>query len=522
MQSQHVNSSGSRQTHRAAPNPTIRELLNSNSNGTRVADMFRMVVITFAAGFFGGLQLAANLAAQDLPGTGSGQTHSQTGSQPRVSARFIFEPSSEPESGNVGAEQEPVAGSEPQELPHSRPERNAPTVIEDPLARLRNASDEVTSDYQNFETPSLLPRRTGVQVASRSDDVAQQPERPSAFLASDVWPNEGYEYLGESRNLEQLEGLRTKVRRTLQYYQQRPETTLDYSPWGVMHALIAYGVETQVNNGRQRVNAIGWLCWNGTCRGQKLLSARNGQLRPLVGPGLQGHEGQFLAMLAQCYVPDTHELRVDGHNFTVRDLIEVEQRSCRPGTELTFKLIGFSHYLPTDSTWVSSDGEHWDMERLIEEEISQPVIGAACGGTHRLMGLSFAVRNRRLAGLPVDGQWARAEQYIRDYQQYAISLQNPDGSFSTKWLERREARTDSQRRIQTTGHILEWMIYSLPEERLRSPEVVKTVNYLADLMWSERNTKWEIGPKGHALHALNMYEQRVFGAPMGRGIARTE
>ena len=71
--------------------------------------------------------------------------------------------------------------------------------------------------------------------------------------------------------------------------------------------------------------------------------------------------------------------------------------------------------------------------------------------------------------------------------------------------------------MQTTGHILEWLVYSLPEDKLRSPEVVKTVNYLSRLMYAERDTEWEIGPKGHAIHALSLYDQRVFGARIGQG-----
>ena len=162
------------------------------------------------------------------------------------------------------------------------------------------------------------------------------------------------------------------------------------------------------------------------------------------------------------------------------------------------------------------------MSRLIREEIAQPVLGAACGGTHRLMGLSYAVATRRREGLPIDGEFHRAQIYIHDFQQHAIALRNRNGSFSTKWLERREAREDEQRRVQTTGHILEWLVYSLPEEQLRSPEIVRTVTYLNHLMWEQRSTQWEIGPKGHALHALNMYDQKVFGARIGQGGPRLE
>ena len=222
-------------------------------------------------------------------------------------------------------------------------------------------------------------------------------------------------------------------------------------------------------------------------------------------------------MLAQSRVPRDFEIRVGGKSFTVEDLIAYEQATCRPKTELTFKLIGLSHYLPSDAEWTSNDGQAWSISRLIKEELAQPVIGAACGGSHRLMGLSYAVEKRLKDGLPLDGEFKRAHIFLDDFQKYTLGLQNPDGSFSTQWFERREARTDSQRRVQTTGHMLEWLVYILPEDQLRSPEIVKTVNYLANLMYQERKTEWEIGPKGHAIHALNMYDQKVFGARVGQG-----
>ncbi len=36
--------------------------------------------------------------------------------------------------------------------------------------------------------------------------------------------------------------------------------------------------------------------------------------------------------------------------------------------------------------------------------------------------------------------------------------------------------------MQTTGHILEWLIFSLPEKDLTDPRLVKSVNYLASLL----------------------------------------
>lgn len=363
---------------------------------------------------------------------------------------------------------------------------------------------------------------TATTDAASTDDkkTIEGALAPAAEQAEETRPTEiesHYDYLGSPMDVAELGELRAHVRRTLIYYYQRPESANTRSPWGIMHALIGFGVDTQIGAGREKVNAIGWLCWNGSCRGQRLFSLANQEMTVNVGPGVQGHTGQFLSMLAQSRVPEDFEIRIQGKSFTVADLIAYEQATCRPRTELTFKLIGLSHYLPSDAEWTSNDGQKWTIARLIEEELAQPVVGAACGGTHRLMGLTYAVKNRADEGKPLDGQWQRAQLFLDDFQKYTLGLQNPDGSFSTKWFERREARSDSQRRVQTTGHILEWLICNLPEDQLTSPEVVKAVAYLSNLMYRERGTDWKIGPKGHAIHALNLYDQKVFGAKMGQG-----
>jgi hypothetical protein len=310
--------------------------------------------------------------------------------------------------------------------------------------------------------------------------------------------------------------LRDSIRSCLAYYYQRPESTSERSPWGVMHALISYGVDTELVAGRQRVNAIGWLCYNRPCRGIKLFSYDGQYPVPRNGPGFQGHEGQFLSMLALSRVKSTYPMRVEGEELTVQDLIEYEKATCRPKSELTFKLIGLAHYLPSDATWTSKWGVKWSIPRLIQEELAQPINGACCGGTHRLIGYSMALRARRKRGEPLDGQWLRAHKYVDSYHKYVIKLQNRDGSFSTNWFKGRAGSGDIDRRIQTTGHILEWLVFSLPEEELTDPRIIRAVSYLNSVMIRNRQRDWEIGPRGHALRALAVYNERVFGDQPGQ------
>jgi hypothetical protein len=321
-----------------------------------------------------------------------------------------------------------------------------------------------------------------------------------------------------------FERLRARIAQTLATYQRRPLNTAENTPWEVMHGFIAFGIPTQVRvggPGGDLVSAIGWSNMGGRCRGQVMLAASGERVVALKGIGVQGHSAQYLAILAQCRVAANSPLEVQGKAFTVADLIEEEKLSCKPNTELTFALIALAHYLPTDATWESRDGEKWSLPRLVEEEIVQPIRGAPCGGTHRLFGLAYGCQRRLRATGELDGPYLRADKYVRDYQNFALTkLQNRDGSFSTEWFKYPADREDDiDRKIQTTGHILEWLVSSLDQQRLYEPRVVAAAEYLCGALQSEPSREWKIGPLGHALHALNIYQERAWGVVLPGGIA---
>jgi hypothetical protein len=366
--------------------------------------------------------------------------------------------------------------------------------------------DEPTEDETEFDakksTTDTDAKDETEAKDEKSDDTAEFTPAKPKDAAIEITP--------------ELEQLRTKLRECLAWYYFRPENVATRSPWGSMHAMIAYGVDTELIAGDKRVNAIGYLCYNGTCNGQRLFYLSNDKLQASIGPGVQGHPAQFLAMLAQSRVKTDFPILVDGKNFTVADLIQHEKDTCRPATELTFKLIAFTHYLKSDETWKSNDGQDWDIPRVIKEELKQPIHGAACGGTHRMTGFSYAVRKREARGESFEGQWMRAKKFVEDYHAYTFTLQNADGSFSTDWFLRRADYNELGRKLQTTGHITEWLAYSLPKDQLTDEKMVKAVDYLATILLENPNQRWSIGPLGHGLHALAIYDERVFGGAPGK------
>jgi hypothetical protein len=216
-------------------------------------------------------------------------------------------------------------------------------------------------------------------------------------------------------------------------------------------------------------------------------------------------------MLAQCGVPASQPLTIEGKSFTVQDLVEFEKRGCESGKELTFKLLGLTHYVSPQETWRNHQGETWSLARLLKEELAQPLSGGACGGTHRLMALSHAVATYRSQTQELTGDWLKADAYLDACFAHTFKLQNTDGSFSTKFFAGRDNNPNLKARLYSTGHILEWLAYALPADRLHDPAVTASVDFLVDLMLEAPGHALDVGPRGHALHALMMYEKRAFG-----------
>ncbi|MEX2173926.1 MAG: hypothetical protein WD872_06155 [Pirellulaceae bacterium] len=392
---------------------------------------------------------------------------------------------------------------------------------DDSAAEAELAKDKQSDEKKSADKPaakSEFKPDESKAVESKTDEAKTEESKtdePKPLDLEKLLKDDATTEPAEPELTPELVELRGRLRSCLAYYYFRPENVATRSPWGSMHWMIAYGVDAQLIVGPKRVNAIGYLNYNGVCNGQSLFYVSNNRLHARIGPGVQGHAGQYLSMLAQSRVKADYPMLVDGRQFTVADLIVHEQETCRPASELTFKLIALSHYLKSDQKWRSNDGQAWDIPRLIKEELAQPINGAACGGSHRLNGFSYAVRKREQRKEPIEGQWLRAKKYIEDFHDYTFKLQNPDGSFSTEWFVTRADFGDVGRRLQTTGHIAEWLSFSLDKEELTDPRMVKSIGYLTDLLLENRGERWSIGPLGHGLHALAIYDERVFGGQPG-------
>jgi hypothetical protein len=396
--------------------------------------------------------------------------------------------------------------------------KRAPETTSEPVKDEKNEAATLNSAASQEAAAKSSDNRDSAEQEQESRDENASPESSSkdksSAAASQPAQPVPVEVAPPPPLTRQLLALRMRVRGVLKGYYRKQLNSTDNDPWEVMHGMLAYGVNSRIRQGGPNGNpitSVGWLCFNKPCKGQAMLYVNpEGELRAKYGVGLQGHLGQLLAMLAQCRVSADYPIQVGKDKFTIRDLIEAEKKTCYPKSELTFKLLALQYYIDLNDKWMNDQGLEWDFPRLLSEEMAQPVRTAACGGTHRLSALSLTVKARIRRGEPVDGEYAEAADFVKKYQQYAFRLQNKDGSLSTQWFKGPGDEDDDDRRIKTTGHILEWLCYSLSDEELRDQRTIRAVSYLANLMYSNYDHEWEVGPRSHATHALLLYDERVF------------
>lgn len=361
----------------------------------------------------------------------------------------------------------------------------------------------------------LLARVTTAPTA-RASSHSEAADIPTAPLPPDLSLDTTTATAAPPPSSSELDALRHQIARVLATYRRRPLNTLDHTPWEVMHWSLTWGAGATIRQGNAAgdlVNAFEWLNRGGRCHGQVMVATDRGRLIALQGKGMQGHASQHLAVMAQARLPKSTPITVDGKRFMISDLIDSEKLACRENTELTFVLIAMSHYLSSNATWKSADGTTWSLAKLVEEELAQPIHGVACGGTHRLYALAFACQQRREATGGLDGVYERANRFYRLHQQKMFSeLQNRDGSFSTAWFERPEDGTDVERKLRTTGHMLEFLVSTADQKVLYHPKTIKAVAFLAGILEKEPEKEWKIGPMSHALHGLAIYQERVWSS----------
>ena len=347
-----------------------------------------------------------------------------------------------------------------------------------------------------------------------------KPPRPEAKTQSAALPSD--------------EELKRQLDEVIDFtYRKRHLNTDDHAAWQILHGALAFGRQFKVRLGRdgELVSAVdhildggymkGWIArpgvqFDGDRRGLKAILETGSKTG-------QGHDDQWLAVLAQCDLASDQTIRVGNQTYTMEDFVRQVLWDVPGNSEWSWTLIGLTTYLPMDQEWSASDGQTWSIERLVKREAEEDINNSACGGTHRLIGLAMALNEHRKQGGETTQVWQQAEERIQDAVDMARRFrEDSTGAFSTNYFRGEGSSPDLAQILATTGHTLELLSLSLSDEQLHEPWVKRAALHLCDVFRKTRDVNLECGALYHATHGLVLYRERVFGkrsfssSPKGR------
>lgn len=309
------------------------------------------------------------------------------------------------------------------------------------------------------------------------------------------------------------EQFRSQLDLAIEVSSRRYLTANSHSPWQIFHGLLALKKDFQLILGDRKVNAIEWIATSEPrFDNQPLLMKTQfgGKFHSFTRPyAFEGHPAQFVALLSQSDLPIGYSFKVGSEQITLGDIINNTMKEVNTREEVTWVLWGLQHYLKTDTQWVNQHNEPWSIERLVQIETTQPVVGTPCGGNHRLFALTRTRDKHLRTGGKLVGVWAQADHRIRQHIEIARSLQNYDGTFSSKFYETSGHTTDLNQRFNTTGHTMEFLSVALPENRLEEQWVKNAITALCNDLIVNRQRNIDCGPLYHTLNSLIIYRERL-------------
>jgi hypothetical protein len=284
--------------------------------------------------------------------------------------------------------------------------------------------------------------------------------------------------------------------------------------WTVFHGILGLGPAVMLVDPEtgKKVNALEFIRNGGEVRGLQFIPTKWG-LDVRLGPQMvgQGHQDQFIAEMAQWGMQADAPFVVYGKDYTFMDFVRHAQMRARINDkqELSWAIIIVSQYFGTNAAWTNGSGEKLRLVDLVRYELDASVEDAACGGTHRLFGLSWVYHLHMRNGGKAEGVWKEIAEKTAKYRDLAKKHQNPDGSFSTDFFRGPGNAADKQLRINTTGHTLEWLALALTDAELKEQWVEDAASALSLTILELQDQPIDGGSLYHAVHGLLLYYARV-------------
>lgn len=330
---------------------------------------------------------------------------------------------------------------------------------------------------------------------------------------------------------------------TREAQRRRLLSTEDHTPWQIMHGMLALRQDFLIRHEGKPVNCLEWIqsgplfereSWFEKTQVQVFTGRGGNQAYQMmmVGRGhpynkayaFEGHINQFVAILSMSGIPLETQFQTPQGPVSMRDMLNYAKLTVNDREEVTWTLWALSRYLPSDAEWLNSRGEKWSIERLVKTEVGKSLNGAPCGGTHGLFALAHARNVYLRSGKPMVGVWLEAEQKIRRYIQTARMQQNSDGTLSSNYFRGREFKPAFDKRMASSGHLLEFLMMAIPSRELNDPWIRRAIEATSNDLMANRKSFVSCSPLYHATSALSIYLDRVAKpvANMAQGAPKTQ
>jgi len=378
--------------------------------------------------------------------------------------------------------------------------------------------------------PKLVRTDSGqlilVQYTSKNQKQQNQPAAQTPAL--ELPQQQDFNAMNEK---ERSAALKQSIQGVLKANTRRGVNTQNHTPHDVLLMALPYGADARVYQPNPNADprdkntpkgsyiySIGTLCWNTPCNGKTLLRSDGTKIIARVGHGYQRQPATFAAMLAMSNIMPNYELKVGGGSYTITHLIASERMAISKGTNLSMALVALSFYGESKDQWKNELGETWDIEKMVTSELNRTLDQGTSDVTDWLLGLTAAVTLYESENKPIRGPLALAKKQLQTYQDFVLSIQNDRYLWHPKFFLYKGFNPNAFETMFSSGHILRWLVYSLPDKELQNPQVVRAVMSLAttvnrvkpETMANSLSAK-ELESLAVSLHALSLYYQRTFG-----------
>ncbi|GHT44373.1 hypothetical protein FACS189454_01530 [Planctomycetales bacterium] len=389
-----------------------------------------------------------------------------------------------------------------------------PILIKNPNGTLEISQEYLLVQYTQGNSRNRKPQA--------NSDEPKQPENNAPSVGA----------LSAMSEAERAAALKKAIWATLVANTRRGLNTQTNSPHDILLMTLPYGADAKVwqpnpNAANARKNAepqgnavytVGALCWNYPCAGKTMLRTDGSRVIAKVGHGYQQRPGSLLALMAMSNIMPNYEIKVGGGTYTITNLIESEKAFVASGQNLSLELVALSFYGKTKDQWKNDLGATWSIEKMVTEELNRSIDQGTSEATDWLLGLTAAVKLYEEEKKPIRGPMALAKKQIKTYQDFVLSVQNDTHLWHPKFFLYKGTNPDAYETLFSSGHILRWLMMSLPDKELNNPQVVKavtslnaTLNRIPSTATTTMLNDRQLEAIAVSLHALSLYHQRVFG-----------